>query len=588
MRILKLPLLNENDVVVARQRARQIAELSGFERQEQTRIATAVSEIARNAFGYGTDGSVEFAIEGTTTPQVLIIIVSDQGPGIDDLSAILEGRYQSPSGMGIGILGARRLMDHCEISTARNQGTVVRLKKLLPRTARLITGKEVSQIAEKLRQRQQQDPWEEMHQQNRELMATLAELRTRQDELARLNQELTDTNRGVVALYTELEEKADQIRRADTLKTRFLSDMSHEFRTPVHSIQALSRLLLDRTDGELTSEQEKQVTFIKKAAENLGELINDLLDLSKIEAGKVTVKPSTFEVGDLFSSLRGMLRPLLATAQVELHFSEPKHFPVIYSDEHKVSQILRNFLSNAIKFTEQGEIRVTATLTPEQDAVVFAVSDTGVGIAPEHQEVIFQEFAQLDNPLQRRVKGTGLGLPLCKRLAALLGGFVDVKSSVGVGSTFSATIPLRYDRGTDSHMMSAGQVSPQGVQPRVLIIDDEEVSRYVLRQLIDVTSWLISEAATGLDGVRKAQEEEPQVIFLDLNLPGLDGYGVLEQLRADPLTQNIPLIVCSSKLFNASEEEWLRARATTVIAKNALSRETVAALLDEVRRTIGR
>lgn len=180
MRILKLPLLNENDVVVARQRARQIAEFAGFDKQEQTRIATAVSEIARNAFGYATEGSVEFAIEGTTTPQVFICTVSDQGPGIGELDAILEGRYQSPSGMGIGILGARRLMDHCEISTVPHQGTVVRLKKLLPRTSPLITSKEISQIAEEIRQRQLQDPWAEIQQQNRELMATLAELRTRQ------------------------------------------------------------------------------------------------------------------------------------------------------------------------------------------------------------------------------------------------------------------------------------------------------------------------------------------------------------------------------------------------------------------------
>jgi signal transduction histidine kinase len=212
----------------------------------------------------------------------------------------------------------------------------------------------------------------------------------------------------------------------------------------VNSIQALARLLLDRTDGELTKEQEKQVAFIKKAAENLGELIDDLLDLSKIEAGKVTIKPSSFEVSELFSSLRGMLRPLLVTHKVELNFVEPKEFPLLYSDEQKISQILRNFLSNAIKFTEHGEIRISATLTPEQDAVVFAVADTGVGIALADQEVIFQEFTQVDNPLQRRVKGTGLGLPLCRKLAVMLGGHVAVESTVGVGSIFSATIPLRY------------------------------------------------------------------------------------------------------------------------------------------------
>jgi signal transduction histidine kinase/DNA-binding response OmpR family regulator len=708
MRILKLPLLQENDVVKARQRARQIAALSGFDKQEQTRIATAVSEIARNAFAYATGGSVEFAIEGTTIPQVMIVTVSNHGGGIADLPAIVEGRYQSPSDMDIGILGARRLMDQCDITTAPDQGTVIRLKKLLPRTAPLVTGKEIRHITDEVVRPQQYDPWEEVQQQNRELLATLAELRTRQDDLMRLNQELTDTNRGVLALYAELDEKADHLRRADELKTRFLSDMSHEFRTPVHSIQALTRLLLERIDGDLTSEQEKQVAFIKKAADNLGELIDDLLDLSKIEAGKVTVKPTSFEVRELFSSLRGMLRPLLVAKTVELNFVEPAEFPVIYSDERKISQILRNFLSNAIKFTEQGEIRVTANLTPEQDAVTFAVTDTGVGIAPEDQETIFAEFTQLDNPLQKRVKGTGLGLPLCRKLAALLGGQVAVESAVGVGSTFTATIPLRYHLVTvigssrdgvlpdlapdrlpilivedDPQMLflydkylrdtpfqgvlarsiyEAEQVllrirprvivldimllggdswdflvkmktqvdgpaipivvittvedrhkglalgadvykvkpisaewlvatlralTSSDVQPRALVVDDDEMSRYLLKQLIDTTAWFVSEAATGLEGVRKAQEERPQVIFLDVNLPGLDGYSVLEQLRADPITRGIPVIVNSAKLFSRSEKEWLDARAATVIAKNELSRETVAALLDEVPRAAG-
>src|SRR5262249_15480562 len=147
---------------------------------------------------------------------------------------------------------------------------------------------------------------------------------------------------------------------------------------------------------------------------------------------------------DLFSALRGMLRPLLVTDHVALVFDEPEDLPLLNSDEGKVSQILRNFLSNALKFTEQGEIRVSATLTPAGDAVVFAVTDTGIGIAPEDQEIIFEEFTQIAHPLQQRVKGTGLGLPLCKKLAELLGGSVAARSAPGVGSTFSATIPVQY------------------------------------------------------------------------------------------------------------------------------------------------
>ena len=215
-----------------------------------------------------------------------------------------------------------------------------------------------------LTQQRPHDPLTEIQQQNQELLHTLEALRTQQDDLLRLNRELEDTNRGVVALYAELDEQAAHLRRADELKSRFLSNMSHEFRTPVNSILSLTRLLLDHTDGALTDEQTKQVSYIRIAAEALSELINDLLDLAKIEAGKLTVRPAPFAVSDLFSALRGMLRPLLVTDSVVLVFDEPDDLPLITSDEGKVSQILRNFLSNALKFTEQGAIQVSATLTP--------------------------------------------------------------------------------------------------------------------------------------------------------------------------------------------------------------------------------
>jgi signal transduction histidine kinase len=240
--------------------------------------------------------------------------------------------------------------------------------------------------------------------------------------LARINRELEDTNRGVVALYAELDEKASHLRRADEMKSRFLSNMSHEFRTPLNSILALSGLLLDRADGELTSEQDKQVGFIRKGAETLMELVNDLLDLAKIEAGKVEVQPVDFEVAKLFSALRGMLRPLLVTQSVGLAFEDPGEIPCLYNDEGKLSQILRNFISNALKFTEQGVISVAATFNKADQTVTFSVADTGMGITAEDQSKIFEEFVQLDNPAQRKIKGTGLGLPLCRKLATLLNG----------------------------------------------------------------------------------------------------------------------------------------------------------------------
>ncbi len=220
--------------------------------------------------------------------------------------------------------------------------------------------------------------------------------------------------------------------------------MSHEFRSPLNSIMALSGLLLSRSDGALNGDQEQQVGYIRRAAQDLLELVTDLLDLAKVQAGKVEAKPIEFEAANLFAALRGMLRPLLLNQSVELVFEDASQIPKIFSDEGKVSQILRNFISNALKFTEKGEVRVSAEMTAAmaaEDQVSFSVADTGIGIAPEDQEAIFQDFVQIDHAIQRRVKGTGLGLPLSRKLAQLLGGTVKVQSELGVGSVLYALHP---------------------------------------------------------------------------------------------------------------------------------------------------
>ncbi len=268
-----------------------------------------------------------------------------------------------------------------------------------------------------------------LQQQNRDLLQALGALRVRENELAgrsselaRLNLELEETNRGVVALYAELEERATALRRADALKSQFLSYVSHEFRTPVNSVMALTHLLLRRTDGDLTGEQEKQVIFIRKAVEGLAEMVNDLLDLAKVESGKTEVRNSSVEVSQILGAVRALMRPLATNDAVTLVFEDPPAGLMIETDEAKLGQILRNLVSNALKFTEKGEVRVSVRCSPEDGAVSFAVKDTGIGIAPEHLEVVFQEFSQIDHSIQGRVKGTGLGLSLSRKLAELLEG----------------------------------------------------------------------------------------------------------------------------------------------------------------------
>ena len=260
-------------------------------------------------------------------------------------------------------------------------------------------------------------------------------------EVEELRAELEETNRGVVALYAELDAQAEQLKKATELKSRFLAYMSHEFRTPISAIRSIARLLSDRVDGPLTPEQEKQVGFVDTTAAELADMVDDLLDLAKIEAGRVEISPAWFEMVDLFSALRGMFRPVLNNPSTTLIFEEPEGLPKLYTDDRKLSQILRNFVSNALKFTPHGEIRVTATRSGEH-AVRFSVSDTGIGIAPEHHAAVFDDFSQVDSPVQKRLRGTGLGLSLSRQLAALLGGRVELGSELGKGSVFSVTVPV--------------------------------------------------------------------------------------------------------------------------------------------------
>jgi len=280
------------------------------------------------------------------------------------------------------------------------------------------------------------------------IAAMEATLLDQAQQIEAMQMELDETNRGVVALYAELDTQAQQLQRATDLKSRFLAYMSHEFRTPLSAMRSLSRLLLDRVDGPLTVEQERQVRFIDSTAGEFGEMVDDLLDLAKVEAGRVEISPAWFEMVDLFSALRGMFRPVLTNPEVALVFEEPQHASRLFTDDKKLSQILRNFVSNALKFTAKGEVRVSA-LENADDTITFAVTDSGIGIDPQFHPAIFQDFAQIDSPIQKRLRGTGLGLSLSKQLAELLGGTVGLQSELGVGSTFSVTIPLRLNLRND-------------------------------------------------------------------------------------------------------------------------------------------
>ena len=560
--VVSMLIREEADIVAARQRARQVASLAGFNNQDQVRIATAISEIARNAIQHGGGGRVEFALALHVRPQALWITVTDEGVGIQNLDAVLSGRH--PAGAaGSGLAGSRRLMDSFEIETAPHRGTKVRLSKNLPLEAPLLAPSDVAGLAAQL-VRERLSPGRESQIQNRDLLVTLEALRQRdieldkrQLELQRLSSELEETNRGVVALYAELDERAAALRSADELKGHFLRHVSHEFRTPLGSILALSRLLLRHTDGPLTTEQERQVGYILRAAQDLTELVNDLLDLAKVEAGKTEVHVGHIHLHQFLGTLRGIMRPLVTSETVSLIFEEPPEELWFESDESKLAQILRNLISNALKFTERGEVRVSCNVA--DGWLTFSVADTGIGIAREDQDLIFQEFAQIQSWMQGRVKGTGLGLPLSRKLAALLRGELSVSSTPGEGSTFSLKIPLEL----------TGEAAPARARQSdsILIIDDDEAARYVARQRFRGSRYRVIEAAGGIEGAERARFERPALIVLDLKMPDRNGFEVLDDLKSDPATREIPVILHTSLRLTESDFSRLAERHIAILPK---------------------
>ncbi len=572
--IVTMTIEAERDLVAARRRASSLAELLGFVRQDGTRIATAVSEIARNAFRYAGGGRIEYLVRTSPDP-AMKVVVSDNGPGIGNLRDILGGRYRSMTGMGMGIVGAQRLMDGLTVESSPGAGTRVTMEKLLPRSTRL-TATDVAGIADEIAREAPRDAYEELRQQNQELSQELLrmvdEMQQRQDELVEMNKELEDTNRGVVALYAELDERAERLRQSDEIKSRFLSNMSHEFRTPLNSIIALSRLLIERTDGDLTSEQEKQVTFIRKSAQDLTELVNDLLDIAKVEAGRTELNVMPFDVQDLLGALRGVLRPLLTDDSVSLVFEPAPSGLRMESDEGKIAQIVRNLVSNALKFTEHGEVRVAVRVSDDGEWVSITVSDTGIGIDSAHVDIIFEEFGQVRNRFQQKVKGTGLGLPLSRRLAELLGGSLTVESTPGAGSVFSVRLPRRIRSKEQENALA--EIDP--VIPLVLIIDDEDATRYYLTKMAADVPFSVVTANGGAKGVEEARKRPPDAILLDLIMPEVDGFEVVRRLRSHEDTASIPIVIVTSKTLTQAERAFIADQRLTLISKQTVTREIIA------------
>jgi CheY-like chemotaxis protein/CHASE3 domain sensor protein len=532
---------------------------------------------------------------GTGTPDELVVVPAS----IDGVvQAVLE----------LGFFGATDI-DQRELLSRASESIAVavraakdrqRLEELLQETQQ--QAEELQAGSEELRVSN-----EELEEQGRALRESQANLESQQAELEQINSQLEEQAQQLAHQKDELTKahdvltaRSDELQRANEYKSEFLANMSHELRTPLNSTLILAKLLADNKDGNLSAAQVKFAQTITSAGNDLLALINDVLDLSRIEAGKVELTPERVSMA---AAIEGLVKTFQPTAdQNRLRFSwsiEPGVPDAIETDPLRLGQILKNLLSNAFKFTEKGEVALRV-FSPQKGFVAFAVRDTGVGIAPHQQEVIFEAFRQADGSIHRKFGGTGLGLSISRDLSILLGGLLSVQSELGAGSVFTLTLPVTFSPGgappqeirAKAPMLAKPPTSAaveklapaatdddrNAITPGgrvILLVEDDPSFAMILRDLVHEMGFQCVAAASANDGLIAAGQFLPSAILLDVNLPDHSGLGVLDQLKRNPRTRHIPVHMVSISDY---KREALELGAIGYALKPAKREELVEAL----------
>jgi signal transduction histidine kinase/CheY-like chemotaxis protein len=542
--LARLDVTDPAGVFAARQLGRGVAIALQFEHQDQIRVATALSEISRSAVMAGRTAVVTF--------------------GIDDsdllLTVTVDGELPAE-----GITAASRLMDRVSAD-----GMVVWMAKRRPPGVR----PDMRLVHEQLTAVAPQSMLDELRRQNQDLISALEGLKKQKEQLLLLNSELQETNhgvmalyselseeleqtnRGVVALYAELDETSKRLRAASESKDRFWANVSHELRTPLNSIIGLARLLADPADDEsLDPERLYQVELIKNSGSVLLALVNDLLDVAKAESGQLHVDPARVSLRALFGRLRGLARPMADGKPVDVVVSEDGAPDVILTDEVALTSVLRNLLSNGIKYTDRGEVRLSARV--EGDTLRISVSDTGIGIPAGLHQQVFEEFYQV--PGIRR-GGTGLGLPYARRLARILGGDLELISKAGPGTTVVLDLP----HGTPA-------------VGTVVLADDDAGFRQVLKGMLTPMAERVLEAADGGQALAIVAENSVDLVLADMRMPGLDGGALLARLPA-----SVPAIIITGADLPRPP------RAAALLRKDELTAERLEFTIRGVIRGVSR
>ena len=444
-RILAIAVTSEFDVIAARQRARQIAAACGFTALDQARIGTVVSELARNIFNYAGAGTVSFAIAGVQAPQQLLITLEDQGGGIADLELILSGAYRSSTGMGLGILSARRLMDRFDIETGAD-GTKITVGRRFPLQSAVITAKDFDAIVERFDALPANAALSEARHQNRELTDALDALQARQDELLLATTRLEETNRRVGALNALLDEKAAALQRADRSKDEFLAILSHELRGPLSAAGMAAQLLQTKT---VTPERSTQMgELITRQVIHMSKLVEDLLDVSRVSRGLVQIDKGPVELHEVVAAAVEQVQSAANLKHHRLGQHLGRARLLVLGDRTRLVQILSNLLTNSIRYTGYGGL-IDIRLETRGAMAMMSVTDNGSGIGPDLMPRLFDLYVQAERSSDRTGGGLGLGLALVKNLVEAHDGTVTADSpGEGKGSTFTVCLPLYVERRT--------------------------------------------------------------------------------------------------------------------------------------------
>ena len=442
-RILSIAISTEFDVIAARQRARQIAEACGFSALDQARIGTVVSELARNIFNYVGAGTVAFAIDGSGAQRQLLITLEDQGRGIADVDLILSGAYRSTTGMGLGILSAKRLMDQFEI-TSGPTGTCITVGRRFPPQSPAVSADGFKTIVAQLDALPANAALSEARHQNRELTDALDALQARQQELMSTTLRLEETNRRVEALNALLDDKAAALQRADRSKDEFLAILSHELRGPLSAAGMAAQLLQSNTIGQERAVQ--MGALITRQVVHMSKLVEDLLDVSRVSRGLVQIEKGPVELHEVVAAA---VEQVQSAANLKYHRIEQKlgrASLLVLGDRTRLVQVVSNLLTNSIRYTNNGGVIVIRLETRGHMATV-SVSDNGSGIGPELMPRLFDLYVQAERSSDRTGGGLGLGLALVKNLVEAHEGSVSAASEgEGKGSTFTVSLPLYVER----------------------------------------------------------------------------------------------------------------------------------------------